>query len=238
MEPNNIENQIREQLNARQINPSENSWDRLDAMLTLAEEKKTKRSFGWLYIAASIVLFFSIGLFFFNSKETITNTATPVVVHQGSPVKQDANSNNLINVQNANKSQNTISPQQSMNNQSVAIQNKKSFNSINQKTTINPSASSNNGTNQAVVAQKENTLAQSEYQGVAPKSGTVATESYTHIEEKAVASVQPKKVKVNPNSLLSQVNGELNQEYRESKLDLIKRNFKTIKVALANRNDQ
>lgn len=238
MEPNNIENQIREQLNARQINPSQNSWDRLDAMLTLADEKKTKRSFGWLYIAASIVLFFSIGLFFFNSKETITNTTTPIVVHEETPVKHDANSNNLINVQNINKSQNNISPQQSINNQSVAIQNKKSFNSINQKTTINPSAFSNNGNNQAVVPQNETTIAQSEHQGIAPKSSTVATESFRLTEEKAVTSVQPKKVKVNPNSLLSQVDGELNQEYRESKLDLIKRNFKTIKVALANRNDQ
>jgi len=40
MEPNKLETQIKEQLNAREIQPSEMAWDRLDAMLTVAEEKK------------------------------------------------------------------------------------------------------------------------------------------------------------------------------------------------------
>ena len=42
MEPNKIDNQIREKLNAREIQPSAQAWDRLDAMLTVSEEKKTK----------------------------------------------------------------------------------------------------------------------------------------------------------------------------------------------------
>ena len=40
MEPNKFEKQIREQLNSREIQPSKKSWDRLDAMLSVAEEKK------------------------------------------------------------------------------------------------------------------------------------------------------------------------------------------------------
>ena len=41
MAQNNIENQIREKLNSREIQPTEMAWDRLDAMLSVAEEKKT-----------------------------------------------------------------------------------------------------------------------------------------------------------------------------------------------------
>ena len=42
MEPNKLENQIREKLHSREIQPSAQAWDRLDAMLTVAEEKKNK----------------------------------------------------------------------------------------------------------------------------------------------------------------------------------------------------
>ncbi len=43
MEPNKLETQIKEKLNSREIQPTEMAWDRLDAMLSVAEEKKTKR---------------------------------------------------------------------------------------------------------------------------------------------------------------------------------------------------
>ena len=47
MEPNKIDNQIREKLNAREIQPSAQAWDRLDAMLAVSEEKKSKKGYGW-----------------------------------------------------------------------------------------------------------------------------------------------------------------------------------------------
>ena len=36
MEPNNFEKQIKERLDAREIQPSEMAWSKLDAMLTVA----------------------------------------------------------------------------------------------------------------------------------------------------------------------------------------------------------
>ena len=65
MEPNKIEEQFKELLNSRELQPSDKAWDRLDAMLSVAEEKKTKRSFGWLYMAASIIGFLFVGRLFF-----------------------------------------------------------------------------------------------------------------------------------------------------------------------------
>ena len=66
MEQNNLETQFKEKLNFREIKPTEMAWDRLDAMLTVAEDKKPIRSYGWIYIAASIVGFAFLGTFFFN----------------------------------------------------------------------------------------------------------------------------------------------------------------------------
>jgi ABC-type transporter Mla MlaB component len=68
MGQNNFEKQVKEKLNNREIKPSANSWDRLDAMLTV-EEKPKKKGFFWLNIAASFIVFASIGFYFYNQNE-------------------------------------------------------------------------------------------------------------------------------------------------------------------------
>ena len=67
MEPNKLESQFREKLSYREINPSGAAWDRLEAMLTVAE--KPKRNYTFWYVAASIVGFLFVGTVFFNQKE-------------------------------------------------------------------------------------------------------------------------------------------------------------------------
>ena len=44
MEPNNFEKDFREKLNQRKIEPSDKACDRLDAMLSIAEEKKQPKN--------------------------------------------------------------------------------------------------------------------------------------------------------------------------------------------------
>ena len=82
MEPNKVESQIREKLNSREIQPSAQAWDRLDAMLSVAEEKKTKRPFGFLFIAASILVFATLGMFFFNQNSIETKPQNDVVTNE------------------------------------------------------------------------------------------------------------------------------------------------------------
>jgi hypothetical protein len=48
----------------------------------------------------------------------------------------------------------------------------------------------------------------------------------------------PKGVKVDPKSLLSQVDGELDLTFREKTIKSISKKYKDVKVALANRNNQ
>ena len=52
---------------------------------------------------------------------------------------------------------------------------------------------------------------------------------------------QPKTVvsiEVNANTLLSEVNGELSQEFRETKFQRLKRNYQSVKVAMNARNNK
>lgn len=98
MEPNNFEKDFREKLNQRKIEPSDKAWDRLDAMLSVAEEKKTialssrqARKKKWMYVAASIVGFLLVGMFFFNQKKNTDVTPKDIIV-----VKEDAKKDSVV----------------------------------------------------------------------------------------------------------------------------------------------
>jgi len=67
MEPNKLENDFRNKLHQREIQPSEKAWDRLDAMLSVTEKKKPKRA--WMYIAASFLGFLLLGTIFLKQSE-------------------------------------------------------------------------------------------------------------------------------------------------------------------------
>lgn len=62
----NFEKNIKEKLNERKIQPSAQAWDKLEMMLNDQEVKTTKKSpRTYLFIAASLLVFVSLGTFFF-----------------------------------------------------------------------------------------------------------------------------------------------------------------------------
>jgi len=248
MEPNNIENQIREKLNSREIQPSEMSWDRLDAMLSVAEEKKTKRfpflSFQFIGIAASILVFLSVGLFFINQKEEVSGTDNQIVTKEVENNKEQNDS--VITKQNFT---NEITNQQeeqvavTINNKPQIINKKssESFNQNNQKTGVNPIINKEKEIEyQAteVIAQKDMPRIISQEKIEVPKKVAVNVDDLLASVEKTSKKEANAKVKVNANSLLSQVDGELEQTFRQKVINRIGKNYQEVKVALANRNQE
>ena len=69
---NNFEKQVQQKLSNREIKPSENSWDRLDAMLSV-EEKPKNKGFFWINIAASFIVLASVGYYFYNQTKTFVS---------------------------------------------------------------------------------------------------------------------------------------------------------------------
>lgn len=244
MVPNKFEEQIREQLNAREIQPSENAWDRLDAMLSVAEEKKTKRSFGWLYIAASILVFVTAGLYFFNQNTSeITPDATIVNQEVTKDSVKDSSEKNqnevptekmqpLVQVEE-NTTQPTTNNSQSTTQSRVSII--KSNQSIAQKSTPNPTKNTPSP-KQEVIAQNNG---KSEVKNPTPVFNTPTTiENKEVIAQNEVNQKPSTKVTVSANSLLSQVDGELELTFREKVLQKVSKNYKEVKVALSTRNTQ
>lgn len=250
-EQNKLEIQIKEQLNAREIQPSEMAWDRLDAMLTVVEQKKPKRfdflSFQSIGIAASVLVLVSLGLFFFNQKETVVKPENNVVVNE--EVKQNNLKENTTTIGNTGIDNNGLegfdeqvkqrANQQKEENKTIIAQSSKSFNQNNQKTTINPLINQEKEIqfqNQEVIAQKE--LPQVDTRNIIVISKSTSVNVDDLLASTSKKSESKPKIKINANSLLSQVDGELDQTFREKVLTRVSKNYQEVKVALATRNQE
>ncbi|MWB95261.1 hypothetical protein GON26_12900 [Flavobacterium sp. GA093] len=239
MEPNNFEKDFRKKINQRTIEPSDKAWDRLDAMLNIVENKKPKKRKTWLYVAASIMGFLVIGTVFFiqnknNSTIPQNNVTVEENIQKDSVVKPD---NNVLNPVKSAENEVAVVEETTIKN------NKKSEKKLNQvsvPTLKNQVAESsviikNNPSNQSITS---NVNIQN------PQNETVekvfdTTEKNVLAENSAKPKTKSKsKVKVNASDLLNQVDGELELSFREKVIATVNKNYQTVKVAVANRNQE
>lgn len=235
MEPNNIENQIREKLNSREIQPSAQAWDRLDAMLTVAEEKKTKRSFfsyKYIGIAASVLVFVTLGLFYFNQKNITIETQNTVVeteiknqnTEETIPVTENSilvkGQNNEVAV--SDEKMTTHNPKLETRN-SQPTSNEVSIITQNQEEAI---------VNQEIVSPKQ------EVKTIKKTSMVDVDELLASVEKdrKKETKVSKSNINIDAKSLLSEVDTELDMTFRQRVLNTVNKNYKSVKEAVANRN--
>ena len=221
MEANKMDTRIKEKMELRTIQPSNEAWDRLDAMLTL--EEKPKRSYSWIYIAASFVGLAIIGTVFFAQNEKgITNPEVKVVVRElvvpKTTLKQSSTMPLVINnIHGASDNRAAVSKSTSVVKESGTI-NAVSQNQISQVSIINQKKESNSITAQTQIST----------------IGMLATLEHATSKEKQLNSKQV--VHVDAANLLSQVDGELELSFREKVINKVSKNYQTVKVAFANRN--
>jgi hypothetical protein len=218
MAQHKIDNQIKSKLNAREIQPSAQAWDRLDAMLTVSENKKSRKGFGWFFVAASVVLFFGLGFFIFNqNEEPKINLSTPVVTTSKNEIDSvKTNKTAIISTENTK-------PILVQNEASFSKKEEKNLKSVEKKELVN----------------EENIL-----------EGKITPNSQLSSSEKLLVEVQvnekesplnkknsvTSKIKIDAASLLSTVEKELDENYKETTLDKLTKKFQDAKSALANRN--
>jgi hypothetical protein len=227
MEPNKFENEIREQLNSRTIQPSENSWDRLDAMLTVAEHK-SKRSFKWIYIAASFVGFTLIGFFLFNQQknEGLIIPNKNVVIEEKQPLeiieKPEVSNESTIVKTNQTTAITTIAQEVKIRKSPTEINPKKEqvldLSIANTQESVEEVAKSSPT---AVKINPETLLANVE------KGETLTTNTPSSST-----------IKVDPTSLLSSVEKEVDESFRDKAIQALNKKYKSVKTVLANRNSQ
>jgi len=240
MEPNKFEKDFREKLNQREIEPSNNAWDRLDAMLSVAEEKKPKKNRKWLYIAASVVGVLLVGTLFFNQNKKSVATPETVIVEKETESKNERIAEPIVKNTDSVKTE-------------TVIAEKTSEEIVNKEERTNPKVSGQ--ISNKTIKNASNQVAESsiiiknnqEKQSVNNQTQIAETSKKENVdqlletaENKVIAQNQTKKakVKINANDLLNQVDGELELSFREKVITKVNKNLQEVKVALSNRNQQ
>ncbi|MFY7741693.1 MAG: hypothetical protein ACOVQR_03530 [Flavobacterium sp.] len=223
MEPNNIENQIREKLNQREIQPSANAWDRLDAMLSV-EEQKPKRNFKWISIAAIFVGFMLIGIFMMNKENSVENVipTNPIVFERETNLIKNESTDEIEDTFSKVKEKETVvhQPTKKIEKPSTEINPKKDFLLDNK-------------------VKKEEAIV--EYQPIQSTNKYINAESLlAEIEKGEKVEIlnisKNSSVKVDANALLSTAENEVNETFREKAIQSFNKNYQSVKSTLANRN--
>jgi hypothetical protein len=232
MEQNKLETQFKEKLNSREIKPTEMAWDRLNAMLSVAEPsdteqaiQKPKRKFTWLYIAASFMGFLLISTVFFNQKESTIDIKKPtVVIENTSPEENSKTEVKSIKTEpyfsKTFLKQKTKPLVQAQKNTKHKVEDPTVKTQENVEVEIQP-----NNRNEIIVA----------YKSATPENIDSLLAS---VEKNQKVGVKNSSVKINSTDLLNQVDGELQVSFREKALNTITQKYKEAKEALANRNNQ
>ena len=225
MEPNKIDTQIKDKLNNRTITPSASSWDRLDAMLNSTEKKKPIKKYNWIAVAASIVVFLGLGIFY-----TTTPTSNPQNDNSSSivAVNESKNISAAPNPTIANEKQSPVLVQNN-SNKIIARTNITEKNPIQELEPI-----------QKIVAQEIATNPKasppSNYKYISPEALLNEIETGQKAITNNIKTVSKNKIKINAASLLTGIEKELDSVYRETTLDKLNKNFNKIKTVIANRN--
>lgn len=238
MEPNKIEEIIKNKLESREIQPSGNAWDRLDAMLSVEEKPKQKVAY-WKYIAASIVLFLGISFWYNQNSEVetimesqpVNSVVEETVQKEENPIlenKTEIADNTQHPTPNIQQNKNQIQNSKININQQPEIITEKPIANY-QQPNIENSISTTNNKPQTI----NNKYISAEKLLASVENG--ATENIS-IQNENVAKPKKNSVKVNPDALLTSVETEINYEYRETTFDKLKRKFNETKTAVANRN--
>ena len=196
-------------------------------MLTVAENKKPKQKFNWLLIAASFVGILFVGIVIYQLNATEVVSKNDVVANK----KPTVNQKNNILKQNENQ----------VAEQTILLLSNNNQKQSNQPKIINQKTNSISIKKQILVANVIEKSDKEVLQKTEITEEKIADNSIktTVVEElKSNQNSVPKPIKVDANSLLSQVNGELNQEFRETKFQKLKRNIQSVKVAMDSRNNQ
>lgn len=229
MEQNKLEKEFRNKLNQREITPTENSWDRLDAMLAVAEGKKPTHSYGWIYIAASVIGLAFLGTFFLSQNNQNTIIEGNEVVIENREKVEPIQKNSSILLSNS-KSESTV----------VILEVKKVKGNLRDTNSIIKNQVAQNSSPDNLMPKVEKIETNQEIvQLAASNTSDIAVDKMlAEVQTISKEGNSKSKVKVNPNMLLTQVDGELELSFREKVINKVSKNYQTVKVALANRNIQ
>ncbi|KGO86428.1 hypothetical protein Q765_11145 [Flavobacterium rivuli WB 3.3-2 = DSM 21788] len=249
MEPNKLEQDFKQKLEQRTIQPTEMAWDRLDAMLSVTEEKKKKPSRTWMYMAASFLALLLVGSLFLNQESQNTKNGITTDDNRITEGKSEQKTSVGESFKPTVIDSESIKQEETVAVTTTTVSNNKPAAFVNNKTTVVKKETAKNEI--APMVNKDAVAATiGVNDAVKVKTGPakitvdaanlLASVESTAVTEQMAATGKPKKqsVKVDSNSLLTSVEGELNESFRGKVLQSVAKNYNIIKSSVASRNHE
>ncbi|MDO5972275.1 hypothetical protein Q4Q35_20950 [Flavivirga aquimarina] len=254
MAPVKFEEDIKEKLEKRTMQPSNDAWNKLSERLEGQGKSKNKKPVLWLGIAASIVGILLVTSQFFSNETTVVNEVPKIVVV---PETVEQNKDTTIEVETDVATENTSGSIQT--NQKRVV--KKSIKTpVEVKTELDKKQTvivqendlevlKKISVNSVEVALKPLTFEEEKIQAVANQiqklkdNNTVTDEAIDALLLEAQKEIRLNKLYnttttvVDANLLLQDVEADLDQSFRSKVFEAIKASYGTVKTAVAQRND-
>lgn len=263
MEPNKFEETIREKLQEREMQPSSEAWEQLNAQL--GNTKKSKNRIVWYAVAASLVSIIVVGsLIFSNSqavsdgenlvtaptnKETIDLSTEPVKASQeihSEKIASEATTAPVSTQKNKPFQTKSVKPQPKIDKQIETLSEKnqnqtvayESVNTKEGKTDQQPTKTEENRfvtnkVNEVVAQVKE---IQHKNKEVTPAEiDALLAQAEREIKTKQFLHTETKKV--DAAALLFDVEMELEKSFRDKVFDALGEGFNKVRTAVAERNE-
>ncbi|MGC1205123.1 MAG: hypothetical protein WA839_09580 [Flavobacteriaceae bacterium] len=259
MAPIKFDEHIKEKLEGRNIQPSNQAWDKLSERLEAQEKNKNHKGYWWLGIAASVIgVLFVVSQFLNNDIKIET---TPKVVENPVIIKEDSNMQianevdkndaikieNVENVENVEKITNSIK----LKTESL-IKNNKVNEPVVVATTQNINKEEKDIAVKPLEIIKENlSFEEQQIKDVVAKVQSMESNNkiITDADIDALLEQAQKEIRLNKlinettgvvdaNVLLQDVEVDLNESsFRTRVFEALKSNFNSVKTAIAQRND-
>lgn len=245
MEQNNFEKQLKEQLQGREIKPSEGAWNKISGQLEVAKTPKSK-NFRWYGIAAGFIGILFVSVLYLTMRERSPDAGAQITDVEKNSIQLDPIPE-IIQEQNIGEDT-FIVDSKGQEEKSIQINGKHNTNKPNkdvlvsskdeerkvQKAAIplNPSEESIDNKIAEVVARVEllekqnNTVTNAEIDSLLREAQHQILEENIFRGDRSVDAV----------ALLADVENELDQSFRDQIFDALKDGFLKVRTAVADRN--
>ena len=241
MAPIKFEENIKDKLEKRTIQPSNDAWQTLASRLDAKNNKKKSPYYLWLGVAASIVaiMFIASQLFVNNNNTTIE---TPVIVNTNKETIKKIESENILqkkdvltnNVEKDSVKELNIKTPKSEKTEVAQLTKQKEEKTVLPKEVIVNKTSFEDLKVQQVVAQ---------IQGLKDKGESVTDKDIDALLDQAQKEITLQNIynettkTVDANALLQDVESDLQQSFRDKVFNALKSSYNTVKTAVAERNN-
>ncbi len=257
MAPIKFEEQIKDKLEKRSLQPSAESWAKLTERLEADEKKSKNPRFLWMGIAAAVVITLTIVMQVFTGNEV--QEILPQVVEQGSgevekPKEVDTETYELVSEDNETKS--SSAAEKVNKNESQIIKYKTVTKSSTKATQLAQEQKIKETTKTDAIKKSLNEQKAIVQEAIidkvvveqAIKDLNVEKTRVTDREVDSLLKVASKELfkdklqddarrTVDANSLLQEVEDEMGESFRTKVYEVLKDGYKTVKTAVAQRND-